>query len=96
MATTIDWTDVAIKVNTIIQTGAPVAELLLPAWAPAIAIAAKVLQGAAAAEPTAVALVKSIQAGTPPTAAQLQSFSTAYEADYQQLHADIAAQLAAS
>jgi hypothetical protein len=92
----IDWNDIATKVNTIIQDGAPVAELLLPAWAPAISVAAKVLQGAAAAEPTAVALVQSIQSGTPPTAAQLQSFSTAYESAYQTLQTDIAKQIAAS
>jgi len=91
-----DWTDIANKVVSIITNGAPIVEELVPAWAPAIQVATKILQGAAAAEPTAVALVQSIQSGTVPTPTQIQQFSAAYEADYQLLHADIAKQLAAS
>lgn len=91
-----DWNDIAQKVSTFIQDGAPIAEELVPAWAPAIQIGSKLLQGAIAAEPTAVALVKDIQSGTVPTPAQLQTFSAQYEADYQTLHADIAAKIAAA
>lgn len=92
----IDWGDVASKVSSLINTGAPLAEMLLPAWAPAIQIGAKILTGAADAEPTAVALVKTIQGGETPTPAQLQSYATQYESDYQALHADLAAQIAAT
>lgn len=89
----VDWTDIANKVVSIVTTGAPVVEELVPAWAPAIAVAAKLLQGAADAEPTAVALVKTIQSGQVPTPAEIQQFSTDYETAYQTLHADIAKQL---
>lgn len=92
----LDWGDVASKVVTFITSGAPLAEELVPAWAPAISIGAKLLQGAVAAEPTAIALVKTIQDGAAPTPAELQSFATGYEADYQALHADLAAQIAAT
>lgn len=92
----VDWTDIANKVVSIVTQGAPVVEELVPAWAPAIQVATKLLQGAAAAEPTAVALVQSIQSGQVPTPTQIQQFSTDYEAAYQTLHADIATQLAAS
>jgi len=90
----IDWADIVTKVSTLINTGAPVVEELIPAWAPAIQIAAKLLQGVASAEPTAVALVKTIQSGTAPTPTELQQFGSDYEAAYQTLHADIATQLA--
>lgn len=91
-----DWDDLIKKVTTIVNDGAPVAEELVPAWAPAISLAAKLLTGAAQAEPVAVGLVQTIQSGQAPTPAQLQSFASDYEAAYQQLHADIATQLAAA
>ena len=90
-----DWNDIVSKVSQVITTGAPLVEELVPAWAPAIQIAAKILTGAANAEPTAVALVQTIQSGQPPTPADLQQFANDYEAAYQQLHADVAAQIAA-
>ena len=90
----IDWTALTQQVMTIINTGAPVVEELVPAWAPAIQITTKILAGAADAEPTAQSLLQTIQSGTPPTPTQLQTFASAYEVDYQTLHADIAAQLA--
>lgn len=91
-----NWDTIVGQVSTLITDGAPVAESLLPAWAPAIQLGAKLLSAAANAEPTAVAIVKGIQAGTPPTAAELQSFAGDYEAAYQALHTDIAAQIAAA
>lgn len=91
-----DWTDIVSKVSTFITDGAPAVEELVPAWAPAIQIGTKLLAAATQAEPTAVALVKSIQSGQAPTPAELQSFATDYEAAYQTLHTDIAAQIAAA
>ena len=91
-----DWTKISSLVMTIVNDGAPVAEQLLPEYAPAIQIAAKLLTGAAAAEPTAVSLVQTIQSGQAPTPAELQTFATDYETAYQQLHADINTQLAAT
>lgn len=93
---TIDWADLGNKVSTLINAGAPVVELLEPQWAPAIQIASKLLTGAVAVEPTAVAIVKNIQSGQAPTPDQLQSFATTYEDDYQALHADLAAKIAAT
>lgn len=89
-----NWTDITSKVVSFVNEGAPLIEDLVPAWAPAIQVATKLLQGAAAAEPTAVALVKSIQSGQAPTPDELQAFASDYEAAYQTLHADIATQLA--
>ena len=91
----IDWTKLTQEVVSLINGGAPLAEDLLPAYAPAIQVAAKLLTGAANAEPSAVAIVQSIQAGKAPTPTDLQAFAAAYEADYQALHADLAAQIAA-
>ena len=91
-----DWTKISSLVMTIVNDGAPVAEQLLPEYAPAIQIAAKLLTGAASAEPTAVSLVQTIQSGQAPTPAELQTFATDYETAYQQLHADINTQLAAT
>lgn len=91
-----DLSKIIPGVMTIINDGAPIVEELVPAWAPAINIASKILAGAAQAEPTAVALVTQIQDGQPPTPAQLQSFATDYETAYQALHADLTAQIAAA
>lgn len=92
---TFDWeaisTDVAVGVSIL----APFAETLVPEAAPAIAIVNKVIQGAMAAEPTALALVKQIQSGTPPTQTQLAQYYAAYQADDNALKADIEAHLAA-
>lgn len=92
----INWDDLAAKVVSFVNTGAPVVEELVPAWAPAIQIGTKLLTAAANAEPTAVSLVKTIQSGQAPTPEQLQSFAADYESAYQTLHADLAAQIAAT
>lgn len=91
---TFDWqaisTDVAAGVNIL----APFAETLVPEAAPAIAIINKIIQGAMAAEPTALALVQQIQSGTPPSQTQLAQYYAAYQADDNALKADIEAHLA--
>lgn len=94
--TSINWDDLVVKVTTFVNDGAPVVEELVPAWAPAIQIGTKLLTAAANAEPVAVGIVKQIQSGQAPTPDQLQQFSTQYEAAYQALHADLAAQIAAA
>lgn len=73
----------------------PIVEAADPAIASAVAIGAKIVAGAIALEPDAVALFNQIKGGKAPTAAQLAAFSTSYEAAYQQLNTDIAAKLAA-
>ncbi len=89
-----DWEALARQAASVVTALAPVVETLDPALAPAIAIGVKVVQGAIAAEPTAVALYEQIKSGTPPTQTQLQQFEAAYEDSYQQLQADIRAKLA--
>lgn len=91
----IDWTALPGQVAAFVNDGAPVAEALLPQYAPVIQIGAKLLTAAANAEPTAVSLVNTIQSGNLPTPAELAQFSTDYEDAYQALHDDIAAQIAA-
>lgn len=92
----INWGAIPGQVVAFVTGAAPLAEMLVPAWAPAIQIGAKLLTAAANAEPTAVGLVQTIQSGTPPTPAQLQAFAADYEDAYQALHADIATQIAAT
>jgi hypothetical protein len=92
LTTTLD--NIVADVTTVVSALAPIAETLDPALAPAIAIGTKIVQGVLATEPTAVALYNQLKAGTPPTAAQLTQFQSAYESAYQKLNADIAAKLA--
>lgn len=92
------WDDVVNGVTKFVNAVSPLlplAEAAFPGAAAGIALGEKIVQGALALNPTAIALVKQIQSGVPPTAEQLKAYQDSYEADYQQLKADIAAQLAA-
>jgi len=91
----IDWNSIASTVGNVVSALAPIAETAIPAAAPAISIATKIIQGVINEEPTAVALYQQITGGTPATPTQLQQFATAYEASYQKLNADIETQLKA-
>jgi hypothetical protein len=87
------------KVLTDLKAGlslfAPALDAVLPSAAPAVVLLSKIVTGVAEAEPRAVALYQQITSpGPDPTAAELAAF-VAYEADYQALHDDIAAKLAA-
>ncbi len=92
----LDWNTITKNVVSFVNDGAPIAEQLLPEYAPAIQIGAKLLTGAANAEPAAVDLVNTIRSGQMPSPADLQQFATDYEDSYQALHADIAARLAST
>ena len=91
----IDWEALAQKVSEGVTILAPLAEGMVPGLAPAITIASKIIQGGIAAEPTAVALIQQIQAGTPPTQDQLKSYYANYQTDDDALNADIQEHLAA-
>lgn len=94
-AQTPSWQTISNDVVSIVTALAPFASAAFPGAGVAISIGTKILQGAIALEPTAVALVNQIKAGNPPTATQLQQFDADYEAAYQKLKADLAAKLAA-
>jgi hypothetical protein len=67
---------------------------MVPGIGTAIALGAKVVQGLINLEPSAVTLYDSITSGAPVTAAQLATFNSAYELDYEQLNSDINTALA--
>lgn len=90
-----NWTDIASKVSAAVDALAPLAEALVPEAAAAVEIGQKIIQGVIDEEPTAIALYNQIVSGTPPSAAQLQQFSSDYEDSYQKLAADIKAKIAA-
>jgi len=89
------WQTISNDVVDVVTALAPFASAAFPGAGIAISIGTKILQGAIALEPTAVALINQIKAGTPPTVAQLQQFDADYEAAYQKLKGDIAAKIAA-
>lgn len=91
----LDWSAIANGVSTGVSLLAPFAETLVPEAAPAIGIIEKIIAGAVAAEPTAVALVQQIQSGQVPTQTQLAQYYATYQADDDALKADIDAHLAA-
>jgi hypothetical protein len=95
---TSNWDQIAQGISTVVNTIGPLvvagASLAFPGASVAISAGEKILQGVLSEEPAAVALYKQITSGTPPTAAQVASFETAYEAAYQQTKADIAAAIA--
>lgn len=96
--TTSTWDEVTKNVGTFLTTIQPLLDLAGAAYPPAAAalsIGEKIAQGVLSAEPTATALYKQFLSGTPPTPEQLKAYEDGYEADYQKLKADIAAQLAA-
>jgi hypothetical protein len=88
--------EVVQVVGEVVTVLAPIAAAADPAIAGAVAIGAKIVAGAIALEPQAVALLNQIKGGTPPTAAQLAQYASDYEAAYQKLNADITAKLAAT
>lgn len=85
----LNWETIAQKVAEGVNALAPIAETLVPEAAATIAIVNKIIQGAMAAEPTAVALVQQIQSGGVPTADQLAQFYANYQTDDDTLKADI-------
>ena len=92
----LSWASIITDAGNVISLVAPYVEAAVPAAGPAIAIASQILQGVISAEPTAIALFNQFQSGTPPTPAQVQAYTSAYEADYQKLNSDINAKLAAT
>lgn len=91
--TTITLANIGSVLSTVIGAVAPVVAVIDPSLSVAVSIGQKIVQGLIDAEPMAVSLYNQIVAGTPPTAAQLATYSLSYEADYQQLNADINAKL---
>lgn len=89
------WETIAGDVVAVVTALAPFASAAFPEAALALGVATKLLQGALALEPEAVALINQIKSGTPPTPAQLQQFDANYEAAYQKLKSDLAAKIAA-
>lgn len=90
----INWLAVGTAVQKGVAALTPLIDTAAPEAAPALDIINTILKGAVDAEPVAVALVKQIQAGTPPTPEQLQAVVAAYRADDDALAADIAAHIA--
>lgn len=89
-----NWDQVASEVSSIVSAVAPIASAVLPEEAAAIGIAAAIIKGAAAAEPTAMALINQVNTGMAPTSAQLAAYYASYVADDDALNADIASHLA--
>lgn len=67
--------------------------LAAPEAAPAVSVGEKIVQGVLAGTPEAVALYQQVTTGTPLSADQVKALEVSYEADYQQLKADIATKL---
>lgn len=91
------WQKVLGYLKTFVDAATPIADMVAvadPALAPAIDLGERLLQAVIAQEPTAVAFWKQIQSGNPPTEAELTQWAADYEASYQRLKKDIAAQLA--
>lgn len=91
----IDWALVASSVQKGVAALTPIVDMAAPEAAPVLDIINTILRGAVDAEPVAVALVAQLQAGTPPTPAQLQAAVLTYHADDDDLAKDIAAHIAA-
>jgi hypothetical protein len=87
------WEEIVADVTAIVGAISPVLDIASPAAGAAVSVAAKILTGVSAAEPTAVSLYNQITSGATVTAAQLQTFAANYETAYQKLSADIAAKL---
>ena len=69
----------------------PALTALVPGAGAGISIGVKIIQGALALEPKAQALVQQVMAGTPLTADQVNAYISTYDADDDQLNADLAA-----
>lgn len=82
------------EVSMFVSLVAPIIEIAAPGSSAAIGIGSKILQGVLAAEPSAVALYDQIKSGAPVSEDDLHKFAADYEDAYQQLNADIAAQIA--
>ena len=80
---------IATDVTNVLSALVPVVDVLDPAIGNALALAAKLLSGVAAAEPTAVSLYNSLTSATPPTDAQLEAYAANYETAYQKLNTDL-------
>lgn len=90
-----DFQSILAEIKAGVNVFAPLIEAAVPGAAPAAAVVAKIITGVAAAEPAAVALYNQFTTpGADPTADEVTAFA-GYEGDYQALHADIAAKLAA-
>ena len=90
-----DWKNFEGQIKQAIGIFSPLIEAAVPGAAPAAHLVAKIVAGVTAAEPVATDLYRKIVGiGPDPTADELAAFA-AYEGEYQSLHADIAAKLAA-
>lgn len=90
----IDWAKVLDDVNSGVQVLAPVVGALLPETAVAAEIIKKIIAGAAASEPAAVALYNQIIGGQDVTEDQLKAYIADNEAANDELHDEIVKQLA--
>jgi len=88
------WDTIAEYVGDFVGAVVPIIEAADPAAAIAIGLGEKILQGVLAGVPEAVSLFNDIKNGATPTADELQRYAANYEASYQQLKADINAQIA--
>lgn len=73
-----DFADIATKIETLVNEGAPAVELLAPEWAPAVSVFAKLLTSAANAEPHAVDIYTSIKSGQVPAAEDVEALAADY------------------
>lgn len=73
-----DFADIATKLESLVNEGAPAVELLAPEWAPAVSVFAKLLTSAANAEPHAVDIYTSIKSGQVPAAEDVEALASDY------------------
>ncbi len=83
--------DLARDASAVVTALQPVVAAASPAAATAVGVGARIVQGALALEPAAVALVQQMASGALPTADQIKAFESDYEAAYEQLRVDLAA-----
>jgi len=82
-------TNLVQTIGALIGAIAPVVDIVDPALGPAVTVAAKLLAGVAAAEPTAVSLYQQISTGQTPTESQMLEFAANYDVAYSQLDRDL-------
>lgn len=92
----IDWSKVASGVATAVNLVAPAVELIAPETTVAIEVAKRIIVGAAAAEPAAVALYNQIIGGQTPTADDIKAYIVDNDNANQELHDEIAKQVLAA
>lgn len=88
-----DWSTIITDVGIFVNAAAPLVEAADPGLAPAIAMGERIIQGAIAEVPSAVALYKTFTSGGTPTPEQLATFNADYEVSYQQLRTDLAGKM---